>query len=98
MPFNAQSYYRNKAKRQALAYLAEARAVKHRLAIGEAKPMDNPQRVAFNVRMARSSWKTYLGALRMDQCDADLKRFRRGEITYQDFMDKWDIRERANNG
>lgn len=89
MPFNAQSYYRNKAKREAREYLAAAREVKRRLDAIPDVPADLPRAVAFNVRMARSSWKTYLGYLRMDQCDADLKRFQRGQMTYQEFMDKW---------
>lgn len=85
MPFNAQSYYRNKAKREARAYLAEARMV------------DDPVEKARKIWWARSCWKTYLGFLRMDRCDADLKRFRRGEITYQDFMSKWDIRGKGKS-
>jgi hypothetical protein len=80
MPFNSRTYYRNKERREAMAYLAKARAS------GE------PEAVAFNVKLARLHWKTYLGHLRMQQCDADLKRFQRGEITYADFMGKWDIR------
>jgi hypothetical protein len=84
MPFNSQSYYRNKAKREAQEYFAAART-----SIG-------PERQA-NVRLARSTWRTYLGYLRLDQCDADLKRFRRGEITYREFMDKWDIRKENEN-
>lgn len=98
MPFNSQSYYRNKAKRQALAYLAEARAIKRRLDAGKPDFLDSFERVAFKVKMARSSWKTYLGHLRMDQCEADIERLRRGEITYQNFMDKWNIQERADHG
>lgn len=83
MPFKAQSYYRNKAKREAREYLTAARA------------SADPARVAFNVRMARSSWRTYLGYLRMDKCDADLKRFQRGEISFAEFMGKWDPRKGA---
>lgn len=74
MPFNSQSYYRNKAKRRAQEHMAKARAG------------NSP---AFNVKLARSEWRTYLGYLRMDQCDADLKRFQRGQMTYQEFMNKW---------
>lgn len=77
MPFNSQSYHRNKAKRQAREYLAAARLA------------DDPVRRAFEVRLARASWRTYLGYLRMDECDADLKRFRKGEMTFQEFMHKW---------
>lgn len=93
MPFNSQSYYRNKAKRQALAYLAEARAIKRRLAMGEPDFLDSLERVQSRVRFARSQWKTYLGHLRMDQCEADIERLRRREITYAEFMSKWDIRK-----
>lgn len=81
MPFNSRTYHRNKERREALAYLARARAV------------FEPEEIAFNVRLARLHWKTYLGHLRMAQCDADLKRFQRGEITYTEFMGKWDIRK-----
>lgn len=77
MPFNSRSYHRNKERRQALEYLAKARAA------------FEPEPIAFNVRLARLHWKTYLGYLRMQRCDADLKRFRVGEITYQEFMGKW---------
>lgn len=80
MPFNSQSYYRNKAKRQALEYLARARMG------GE------PERVAFNVKLARSSWRTYLCYRRLDECDADLKKRLRGEMSHAEFMNKWDIR------
>jgi hypothetical protein len=84
MPFNAQSYYRNKAKREAREYIAAARAA------------SDPARVAFNVRLARSSWKTYLGYLRLDACDEDVKRLQRREITFGEFMSKWDPRKGAD--
>lgn len=80
MPFNSQSYYRNKARRQAREYLDAAR-----------KSVE-PERVALNVRLARSSWRTYLGYRRMDECDADLKRRLAGKMSHADFMEKWTIR------
>jgi hypothetical protein len=79
MPFNSRSYYRNKERRLAMEYLAKARA-----------SFDEAPRT-FNLTLARLHWKTYLGHLRMERCDADLKRFQRGEITYTEFMKKWDI-------
>lgn len=77
MPFNSQSYYRNKAKREARKYIAAARVA------------GDPVRVASNVRMARSAWRTYLSYVKLDQCDADLKRRLRGDMSHADFMKKW---------
>lgn len=74
MPFNSNSYYRNKYRREATAYLAAARAG------------DDPQR---SVRMARLSWRLYLTHLRMGQCDADLKLRMRGKMSHAEFMEKW---------
>lgn len=97
MPFNSQSYYRNKAKRQALGYLADARGVKQRLAAGTPDFLDCPAKIKASVILARSHWKTYLGYLSMDRCDADLKRLQRREITYAEFMGKWDIRDKNDD-
>jgi hypothetical protein len=96
MPFNSRSYHRNKERRQAMEYLAEARTWKQQLVAGTLDFPSTPERVteriASRVKLARLHWKTYLGHLRMECCDADLKRFRNGEITYAEFMSKWDIR------
>lgn len=93
MPFNSQSYYRNKAKRQALDYLAEARAMKWRLDAGKPGLLDDFIRLGRLVGLARSQWKIYRGYLNMDRCDADLKRLQRGEISHAEFMSKWDPRK-----
>lgn len=52
MAFNANTYRLNKARRQARAYLAEARAIKARIAAGEAYDWEAP-RIATFVKLAR---------------------------------------------
>lgn len=84
MPFNSNTYHRNKARRDALELLARARDAK-----AESRGADN---VASYVRMARSQWRMYLSYLQMKRCDDDLAAFRRGEMTYDAFMAKWDTR------
>jgi hypothetical protein len=77
VPFNSTSYYRNKYRREAMDYLAAARSG------------DDPQR---NVRMARLTWRSYLSYLKLGQCDADLKRRMRGQMSHKDFMEKWGVK------
>jgi len=93
MPFNSNSYYRNKEKRAARLYLTEAREWKQRLVAGTLdfplKPEWAKERIASRVKLARLHWRSYLGYLRNDHCAADLRRFKRGDITYTDFMSKW---------
>lgn len=88
MPFNAQSYYRNKAKRKALKYLADARAMKARLIAGEPNVLDNLERVSTYAELARLHWKSYLSYAKLDECDADMKLLQAGKITYAEFMAK----------
>lgn len=57
MPFNSETYHRNKRRQMALDYLALARASK-------AAGRDN---VATLIRLARISWKIYLSQLRVAQ-------------------------------
>jgi hypothetical protein len=85
VPFNSHSYYRNKAKRAARVYMAEARGAE-----GE--------RRSHYVKLARLSWKTYCGYLRTDHCAADVRRLKLGQITYAEFMSKWDPRKGQSNG
>jgi len=61
MSFNAESYYRNKWRRQALEELTEARRRKLEAAgeTGDAQQW-SLSRVAASVRYARSSWRLYL--------------------------------------
>lgn len=74
MPFNSTSYYRNKYRREAMEYMAAARAT------------DDPHHY---VRLARLSWKSYLSYRKIAECDADLKRRMRGDMSHEDFMKKW---------
>jgi hypothetical protein len=62
MPFNSNSYYRNKYQRQAKAYLAKARAIKAAPDPIREKyfPGSNAADILFNVKMARSQWQLYL--------------------------------------
>lgn len=85
MPFNSRTYYRNKHRRDALELLARAR---------DAKACDRgADNIASYVRFARSQWKMYLSYLSLKRCDDDLKRLRRGEMRYSEFMAKWDTRQ-----
>jgi len=59
MPFNAQTYRTNKARKTALAELDRAREIKRLIAAGEARDWQIPQ-VAFYARMARLEWRIYL--------------------------------------
>lgn len=80
VPFNSQSYYRNKARRQAMGYLADAR---------RAKLADNVEHVKSRVRLARNSWRTYLSYLKLDEMDADMEMCRSGNMAYSEFIEKW---------
>lgn len=78
MPFNSNSYYRNKWRREALESLAEARAVK-------AGPSDDlrdemfpgwrQRDVSFHAGRARSAWRLYLCQRRICDLDAERKGF-----------------------
>lgn len=59
MPFNSNSYHRNKCRRSALINLAEARAIKARVAAGEAYDWE-ASRIPLIVMLARSDWRLYL--------------------------------------
>jgi hypothetical protein len=83
MPFNSNSYYRNKYRREALSYLEQARNVK-RLNPGRAQ-----DDLRHCVRLARSSWRSYLSYKRIGECDADLKERLYGNMSHSDFMAKW---------
>jgi hypothetical protein len=66
MPFNSESYYRNKWRRDALERLAEARRLKLQ---AELERDENGRqwalgRVSMAVRLARSSWRCYQSARR----------------------------------
>ena len=80
MSFNSQSYYRNKAKRQAGEDLATAR---------KAKAIGNENGVIFYARSARSHWRQYLMYRKLDIMDADLKLRLSGKMSHQDFMSKY---------
>lgn len=75
MPFNSNSYYANKNRRQALQALASARA--------------EPNRATYYVTLARLYWRSFLTYRSVQRCDADMKRCRRGEMTYAAFIEKW---------
>ena len=81
MPFNSNTYHRNKAKREACAYLSQARDAK----AGKRAPSS----IAWYVRMARSQWSIYLSYMSMKRCSDDLKAFQTGKMTYSEFMAKW---------
>ena len=70
MPFNANTYRKNKHRRQAWAELAEARAIRERVRAGAA--WEAP-RIATYVQLARISMRLYLLAVA-------LQRIERGEI------------------
>jgi hypothetical protein len=97
MPFNSHSYHRNKEKRRAQEYLAEARLWKQELVAGTLDFPSTPERVndriASRVKLARAHWKGYLAYKSMCECDADYKRRLRGEMSHADFMAKWDTRK-----
>lgn len=57
MPFNSQSYHRNKYRRQALERLAKARDIKRRRAMGEAYDWES---IPSAVKLARIDWRIYL--------------------------------------
>ena len=58
MPFNSETYHRNRRRKMALDYLAEARARKEE---------GDSERVAVLVRLARINWRIYLSAVRLSQ-------------------------------
>lgn len=89
MPFNQRSYYRNKARNSALRELAEARDIKKRAAAGEAYDWEIP-RIATRVKLARLHWRTYLGYVRGDRMNEDIKRIGAGEMTHAEFQAKWE--------
>lgn len=80
MPFNSNSYHRNRYRRVALEKLALAR---------EAKALGAAADVAYHVRSARLDWRLYLSYLRMKQCDDDLAAVRAGRMKHAEFMAKW---------
>lgn len=55
MAFNTDTYHANKRSREAREYLAEARALKARVAAGEERYRGEGDRLPFFVAMARSS-------------------------------------------
>lgn len=68
MPFNSDSYYRNKWRRRALESLAEARALKAApdLELGRIMGADwNARRVESAARQALSYWRLYLSQCRI---------------------------------
>jgi hypothetical protein len=81
MPFNSNTYHRNKARREAFVHLQRARDAKR-----EQRGADNVQHY---VRLARLQWRTYLSYLRMKRCDDDLAALRAGRMTYAAFMERW---------
>jgi hypothetical protein len=75
MPFNSNSYYRNKWRRQALESLAEARKLK------SGPPTEQwlvdlfgydprPRDIESAVRSARSTWRLYLSQREICRLDA----------------------------
>jgi regulator of protease activity HflC (stomatin/prohibitin superfamily) len=82
MPFNSQSYHRNKARREALEALEKAREVKRRVAAGEAQPWHSS--VAHHVAIARLIWRQYLSYLRLDRMNKDFD-----EMNAADFVAKY---------
>lgn len=64
MAFNAISYRRNQARRQAWAYLAEARAIKQRIAAGEAYSWEAPM-IESRVKLARIAMHMHLSFRRI---------------------------------
>lgn len=71
MPFNSDSYYRNKWRREALERLAMAREAK---ALGGSVLPDD---VAFNVRLARSTWRLYLSQKRICEINRERRTWHR---------------------
>jgi hypothetical protein len=96
MAFNSRSYYRNKAKRQALELLAQARDLKQSASAGLLQSWEMADRLPSIVRRARLSWQTYLSYLRLDRMDGDIVRLKNREISHADFMAKWDFRNKAD--
>lgn len=66
MAFNGQTYRRNKARRSALEYLAQARAYKARVLSGEAYTWEAAL-IPGRVRCARLQWSVYLSYRRMEK-------------------------------
>lgn len=77
MPFNSNSYYMNKYRRQAKEALAEAR--------------QHPERAKTRVAYARALWRSYLSRRRIKTMDEDMRLVRRGEMKASDFTDKWAV-------
>lgn len=75
MAFNSNSYHANKNRRRALEALAAARA--------------EPERATHHAKLARLYWRSFLSFRSLQRCDADMKRCRRGEMTYGAFIEKW---------
>lgn len=73
MAFNSNTYHRNKARRQAMEYLAEARRVK---ALGHSP--------THHATMARCQWRMYLSYVRIVQIDADHR-----SMSATDFVEKY---------
>jgi hypothetical protein len=80
MPFNSNTYHRNKARREAERYIMSARA---------ARAAKCSNMVQHYVRLARLQWRTYLSYLRMKRCDDDVAALRAGRMTYAAFMERW---------
>jgi hypothetical protein len=60
MPFNSDTYFSNKARRAAFDDLAEARAVKARIASGEVRSsLDSPEHIQRLIKSARSHFRLY---------------------------------------
>ena len=86
MAFNSHSYYRNKARRQALAYLEEAREVKRRAAASKAYDWE-VERLPRMVLLARNGWRIYLSYLAVDRMNADHR-----NMSAADFIAKYSDR------
>ncbi|RWX70444.1 hypothetical protein EN780_03350 [Mesorhizobium sp. M4B.F.Ca.ET.089.01.1.1] len=59
MPFNSDTYYANKAARIAYEWIAKAKDVKRRAAIGDAYPWEI-ERIPSMVKVARSEMRSSL--------------------------------------
>jgi len=70
MPFNANTYHANRARREAWDYLAKARELKARAAVGEAYEWELP-RISVFAKLARLSMHSHLNWRAIAKLDRD---------------------------
>lgn len=75
MAFNSATYRKNKYRREAYAYLAQARDIKARAAAGTASDWE-PARIASLAFLARNSIRLFRSARAICAINAEIKRIR----------------------